>query len=424
MDDNNKFNGNADDENLNEEIRRSESLTSEDTRTLIDNQERYKEPRRGYAYGSTNKKKGFRGSFFSYIAIALIAALIGGLAAPYLGNSLYGTILPNPKNDQYASSPVIINTSDDMTTVSAVAKKSMSSVVGITTIEEVQQGWWFMPQAVEGVGTGVIVDSNGYILTNSHVVRDGNAKSINVLLENGEKQEATLLWNDPALDLAMVKIDKTGLPVAELGDSDKLMVGEPAIAIGNPLGLEFQRSVTSGIISGLNRSIQVSQSNVIENLIQTDASINNGNSGGPLLNSHGQVIGINTAKVQSAEGLGFSIPINEAKLIIEQVIKNGSYETVFLGISGRTVQEYEAVMGVNLEVESGLVLAQISKGTPADKAGLLIGDIITKIDGVKIDNIMGLKKSLYKYKKGDKAILTIIRSNQEQQVEIHFTDLR
>lgn len=405
----------------NNEEKRSQDLSEEEKSQLIENQENYREPRREYVYRESKKK---RGGFLSYIAVALIAAIIGGVLSPYIGSRLYGNILPYPEDTQYTASPVVINPEDDYTTVSAVAKKAMSSVVGITTIEEVQQNYWFAPQMVEGVGTGVIVNSNGYILTNSHVVRDGAAKSIQVLLENGEKVDAKLLWNEPELDLAMVKVDKTGLPVAELGDSDNLTVGEAAIAIGNPLGLEFQRSVTSGIISGLNRSIRVNENVVIQDLIQTDASINNGNSGGPLLNSKGEVIGINTAKIKSAEGLGFSIPINEAKVIIDQVIEHGEFETVFLGISGVSVEDYEKRLGVEVDADEGVILVQVSKDTPADNAGLLNGDVVTKIDDVEIDNMMKLKKSLYRYKKGDKASLTVIRNNEKKQIEVEFTEVR
>ncbi len=418
MDENN-LNNNPDDARINRDFTDEESH-------LMQNEQGYRQTEREYVYKEEGKKKkAFRGSVFSYIAIALVTSIIGGIAAPYLGSIVYGGILPDPYENRYTATTdsLVINTKDDITTVSAVAKKSMSSVVGITTIEEVQQ-YWFMPQQVEGVGTGVIVDSNGYILTNSHVIRDGNAKSIHVLFENGEKQEAELLWNEPSLDLAIVKVDKTGLPLAELGDSDKLIVGEPAIAIGNPLGLEFQRTVTSGIISGLNRSIQISEDTVIENLIQTDASINNGNSGGPLLNSKGQVIGINTAKIKSAEGLGFSIPINEAKAVIEQVIEKGNFETVFIGISGIAVDDYEARLGIEIEAEKGIILVQVSSDTPADKAGLLNGDIIVKIDDVEVDSMTKLKKALYSYKLGDKANLTIVRNNKEQEVEVKFTQLK
>ncbi|SHE41092.1 serine protease, S1-C subfamily, contains C-terminal PDZ domain [Tissierella praeacuta DSM 18095] len=389
-------------------------------------EENYKIPEDIYIYRSYEeknepKKRSFKGSFISYIALALIASIVGGLTSSYIAPNLYGKVLPNPKNSQYTASPVNITTNDDINTVSAVAKKAMSSVVGITSVE-VQQ-FFFSQQEVEGIGSGVIIDSNGYILTNSHVVGDGNAKSINVLFENGDKKEGKVLWNDSILDLAVVKVEATGLPVATLGDSDKLEVGEIAVAIGNPLGLEFQGSVTSGIISGLSRTIQVGQSNVIEDLIQTDASINPGNSGGPLLNSKGEVIGINTAKIKSAEGLGFSIPINKAKVIAEEVVKNGTYKTVYMGIKGVSVEEYQYRLGIKLSTEKGVILLEVGQNTPASRAGLLNGDIILKIDDTEISTMNELKKALYKYKQGDKATLTVIRNNTEEKIDIEFTDL-
>lgn len=412
----NKFNENMDREEIIEEVESPE-----------ENEKTYKIPEDIYLYRSSEekekpKKKSFRGSAISYIALALVASLIGGLSSTYIGPNLYGKVLPKPNNTIYAAAPINITTNDNINTVSAVAKKAMSSVVGITSVE-VQQ-YFFSQQEVEGVGSGVIIDSNGYILTNSHVVADGNAKSVDVLFENGDKKPAKVLWNDSTLDLAIVKVDATGLPVATLGDSDNLEVGEIVVAIGNPLGLEFQRSVTSGIISGLHRSVQVSSNNVIEDLIQTDASINPGNSGGPLLNSKGEVIGINTAKIKSAEGLGFSIPINEAKAIVEEVVKNGSYKTVFIGISGISVEDYQARLGVKLTADKGVIIIQTSENTPASRAGLLNGDIITKIDNTEIDNMSKLKKALYRYKQGDKATLTIIRNNSEVKIDIEFTDVR
>ena len=158
------------------------------------------------------------------------------------------------------------------------------------------------------------------------------------------------------MDLAILKVNATGLPEATLGDSDNLEVGQLAVAIGNPLGLDFQRTVTSGIISGLHRTIRVDESTIIEDLIQTDASINPGNSGGPLLNSKGEVIGINTAKIKTAEGLGFSIPINMAKTIINQVVKEGTYKTVFIGITGVDLELYERQLGVDLKADNGVIL--------------------------------------------------------------------
>lgn len=383
--------------------------------------EQRSEPQTNYVPERKEKKrKSFRGSLFSYVALALICSIVGGLASTFLAPILFNNV--NTASKEYTPQAITINTNDDVSTVSAVAKKAMSSVVGITTIET-QDLLWFGQRDVPGVGSGVIVDSDGYILTNSHVVANGNAKDIKVLFENGDKVQGSVLWNDATLDLAIVKVDVTGLPVAVLGDSDDLEVGEIAIAIGNPLGLEFQRSVTSGIISGLHRSIQVDQTTVIDDLIQTDASINPGNSGGPLLNRNGEVIGINTAKMKSAEGLGFSIPINQAKAIVEEVIKKGSYKTVYMGITGMSVEEFEGRVGVKLSVDSGLVILTVEQGSPADKAGLYNGDIITKIDNIQIDSLSQLKKALYKYKQGDKASLSVIRNGNETKLEIEFTVL-
>jgi len=370
----------------------------------------------------TKKKRGFRGSVFSYIALALVFSILGGIASTYLAPKLYGVVLPYPSNNQYTTQAININTNDDLSTVSAVAKKAMSSVVGITTVETQQN--FFSQQDVSGVGSGVIIDSNGYILTNSHVVADGNAKELKVLFENGEQVDGTVLWNDASLDLAIVKVDVTNLPVAELGDSDTLEVGEIAIAIGNPLGLEFQRSVTSGIISGLNRSVTVDGRVIIDNLIQTDASINPGNSGGPLLNAKGEVIGINTAKITSGEGLGFSIPINEVKSIAEQIIKNGTYKTVFMGITGVSVEEYESRLGVQLSADEGIVIIEVQGESPAGKAGVQSGDIITHIDKTAVTNMSQLKKALHNYNQSDKANLKIIRNSNEVNIEIEFSEVR
>lgn len=369
------------------------------------------------------RKKRWRGSMMSYVSACLLAAIVGGVGSTYIAPLLQGTILKNPNTYAYnGAQGVQISTNDDINTVSAVAKKAMDSVVGITTVELKRD--FFQETEVEGVGTGVIVGSDGYILTNSHVIGNGNAKSIDVLFGNGDRLPADLLWHDPMLDIALVKVDAVNLPVAELGDSDELEVGEVAVAIGNPLGLEFQRSVTSGIISGLNRSIRVSNSSVIDNLIQTDASINKGNSGGPLLNKKGQVVGINTAKIQNGEGLGFSIPINDIKPIIESVLQNGTHKTVFLGISGITVQEYQSMLGVELTNKEGVILIEVAENSPASRAGLQIGDIITEINGVKINSMQDLKKMMYKIKKGEEANLKVIRSADNIDVKVVFDEER
>lgn len=365
----------------------------------------------------------------SYFIVALVAAILGGLITAYIApNYLYGKLIPMPEiYNQSApeSEESKLNiTPKDYSSVTAVAKKSISSVVGITTVQVKKDIFW--EQEVPGSGSGVVVDPNGYILTNSHVVGDGKAKDINVLFENGDKMPGKILWNDPALDLAIVKVEATGLASSPLGDSDKLEVGELAVAIGNPLGLDFQRTVTSGVISGLNRTIKVDQFNSIEGLIQTDASINPGNSGGPLLNSKGEVIGINTVKIKPeyGEGLGFSIPANVAKPIVDQVIKEGHFETLYIGFKGMEVELYERRMGIELGIDKGIILLEIVPNGPAGKAGIQAGDILTKIDGEEVETSNQIRKILYKYKKGDKVKLQMIREGREMEVEIILDTIR
>jgi S1-C subfamily serine protease len=182
--------------------------------------------------------------------------------------------------------------------------------------------------------------------------------------------------------------------------------------------LDLERTVTQGIISGLNRSIAFEDGTVIEPLIQTDASINAGNSGGPLFNAEGKVVGINTAKMSSAEGLGFSIPINTAKPIIDQIINSGSFSTVYVGIKGVDVVTYEKALGVDISSEYGVVVVEAMANSPATEAGLKSGDVITAIDGSKLESMSGLKRKLYEYKDGDKVKLTVNRDGKESEVEI------
>lgn len=392
------------------------------------NEEEPREERKSYAtipedlyiereVSPKKKKKGFRGSFASYLALALVASIIGGLSSNLLAPFIFKNL--DTESEDYKENAITINTNDSIGTVSAVVKKSMPSVVGITTLEA-RDNYFMEQELVEGIGSGVIIDSDGYILTNSHVVANGNAKEIKVLFENGDQVKSQLLWFDQTLDLAVIKVDVKGLTAMELGDSDALEVGEVAIAIGNPLGLELQRTVTSGIISGLNRTISIDRNTMIENLIQTDASINPGNSGGPLLNSKGQVIGINTAKIQSGQGLGFAIPINATKKIIKEVIEKGTFETVQLGIMGRDILEYQSMLGVDLGLEKGVIIVQVVEDSVALKSGLINGDIILKIDNKDVESMQSLKKMLYDYTKGDRVTLTILRNTKEEKIDVTF----
>lgn len=352
------------------------------------------------------------------IGLIVLVCIITGVLSSLLTVVLMKDGIGKNNNDN--SSQIVVNDAGRSQNIyHAVTDKAMPSVVGITTTTIDKNNVFAIPTQSQGVGTGVIVDANGYILTNSHVVSDGQAVDVNVLFNDGSTTKGKVLWNDDKLDLAMVKVDKRGLTPAELGDSDKVRTGDIAIAIGNPLGLEFQKSVTQGIISGLDRTIQTEQSNMT-GLMQTDASINPGNSGGPLLNEKGQVIGINTAKASQAEGLGFAIPVNTVKPIVEQIIKSGNFEKVTLGIKGIDLAIFEASTGTDLEAESGVYIAEVMANTPAQKSGIKTGDVIVKVGDDNVTTMSDLNKSLYKYSVGDKSQIVINRGGKEIKVEAKF----
>ncbi|MFT9496494.1 serine protease HtrA [Anaerosolibacter sp.] len=371
-------------------------------------------PRSSYYY----KEK--KTPYFTIIVVALIAGMLGSVLGAYIGPAyLYGKYMPYPQTGGTTGKQQIeiVTKGEELNVIPAVAKKAMPSVVGITTIT-VQRDLFFGARKGQGIGTGVIVDSRGYILTNSHVVNDGTSEEVNVLLYDGDTIKAEVLWNDPTLDLAVLKVNAGDLTAATLGNSDEIVVGETAVAIGNPLGLTFERTVTSGIISGLERSIPLSEFESIEGLIQTDASINPGNSGGPLLNSKGEVIGINTAKIQTGEGLGFAVPINIAKPIVDEFIEKGEFTKVQLGIRGINVTQYIASYGNNLGTEKGAFVYEIIGDSPASKAGLKRGDVITAIDDQKIDTMGQLVRHLYQYRPGDRAVIEIVREKKKMTLEI------
>lgn len=367
-----------------------------------------------------NRKNKKRFPFFTVIIVSVISAIIGGVIGAYIAPTyLYGKYIDYPYINQSPEKIEIIAKNKELNVISAVAQKAMPSVVGITTVS-VQRDLFFGSRRSQGLGTGVIVESNGFILTNSHVVDNGSAQEVQVLLNDGETLEAEVLWNDVSLDLAVIKVDAANLPVAELGESDNLVVGETAIAIGNPLGLSFERSVTAGIISGLNRSVPISEYESIDGLIQTDASINPGNSGGPLLNSRGQIIGINTAKIQSGEGLGFAIPINTAKPIVDEFIEKGEFKKVYLGIRPYDVEQVEASYGDIEGVDSGVFIWKVYEGSSAAMAGMRNGDVLVLMGGVEIKTVRQLLTELYKYRPGDETTIGIVRDGEEMELRVMF----
>lgn len=368
-----------------------------------------------------NKKNGRK--VIAVILIVLLSAgagFGGGIAAMYY----YGLGMAGQ-----ASQEITINPDDDINTAEAIAAKVLPSVVGISTSTEVTYQSFFGEQKgmQNGIGTGIIVDENGYILTNSHVVSDGTAKTIIVQLTDGREVPGTVLWNDKSIDLAIVKIEATNLKAAELGDSEDVRIGAYAAAIGNPLGMAFDRTVTQGVISGLDRSITVSDGQTkltMDGLIQTDASINAGNSGGPLLNSEGHVIGINSAKAQSGEGLGFAIPINTAKPIVDEIKTKGEFKRSYIGIRGASVSDYlQAYPDAEIGTETGVYIVQLYTDSPAEKAGLKEGDIITGLEDQKIESMTQLISGLFQYRPGDTVKLSVIRDSRTMTFNVTLTTM-
>lgn len=325
------------------------------------------------------------------------------------------------ESQKTTSAKTTINVKGDENVENAVAKKAIPSVVGITTVTQ-SNDIFNLNKYVQGVGSGVIVSSDGYILTNSHVVGNGKAKEMNVIFSNGEKTPGKLIWQDESLDLAVIKVEKTGLPVMDIGDSDKVSVGDKAIAIGNPLGLDLQSTLTSGYISGLNRTINMENGSSMDGLIQTDAAINGGNSGGALLNAKGELIGINTAKASGGEGIGFAIPINIAKTIVNEIKEKGNFDTVKLGIQGVDLKIYEKYFQVETGAENGAVVIKVEPTSPAGKAGLQANDIILKLGDKEVSGMNDIRKALINYRIGDEVELEILRNGKNEKVKLKFEE--
>lgn len=300
-----------------------------------------------------------------------------------------------------------------------IISNSMDSIVGISVLEPSNDSIFDLNVAQKwGIGTGVIVSENGYIITNQHLASRVNS-IVYITLNNGKSVQGKVIWNEKNIDLAIVKINETNLTPILLGDSDEIVVGEEVIAIGNPLGMEFQRSATKGIVSGINRTLKIEDdvsSVIMEDLIQTDASINTGNSGGPLINSNGEIIGINTVKISSAEGIGFAVPINVVKPIIEKLISNNKFSEAYLGLYA---YDNSILSYLNNSISAdGIYVADVISDSPAKKSGIKVGDVITKIDGIKITKMMELRKHLYSKEPGDTILLSLIRNKKQYEFSI------
>jgi S1-C subfamily serine protease len=266
------------------------------------------------------------------------------------------------------------------------------------------------PREVGGSGSGFVIAPDGFILTNSHVVHDAN--QIAVSLPDGREYPAQLVGDDPDTDLAVIRIDAPHLAHVRLADSESLRVGQVVIAIGNPLG--FQASVTAGVISALGRSMHAQSGRLIDNIIQTDAALNPGNSGGPLVNSAGEVIGVNTAMIRPAQGICFAIASNTAKFVAGWLIRDGKIRRSYIGVAGQNVPLHRRIVRFyNLPLETGVLVVSVEKDSPAQRAGLREGDLIIAFNEQPMDSIHELHKMLMGEQIGVKAKLLIIRHTEK-----------
>lgn len=349
-----------------------------------------------------------KGRFDKRLAVILLAAiLIGGVSGYKLNTHMHpagdGQGTYTWSNDSSAPVDSTLPASRN-TAVVETAKRVGPAVVGITSEVYDRDIFNRNVEVGQNVGSGVIFDKKGYIVTNNHVV--GNNRQVNVALSDGQVVTGKVIGTDSVTDLAVVKIPGSDkLPVAEFGTSDSLQPGETAVAIGNPLGLEFRGTVTVGVISALNRTLDDVEQQI--KLIQTDAAINPGNSGGALCTADGKVIGINSAKIAKAgvEGMGFAIPINQVKVIVSQLISNGHVTRPYLGLYGID-KTLAARNGISWDHNGGIYVYKIADGSPLDGSDIVRGDYIMQINGKATNSLSELRNVMMNYKPGDKVTIT------------------
>lgn len=360
-----------------------------------------------------NTEKRRRRRFNGNIAAMVICTLCSG----FIGSGLTYYALKNnlTQTKTVTLNPPSYSTDNEALTATEAYNKVAPAVVVVST-KTLTQGYFMQTQEVEGIGSGFIINEDGYILTNYHVISGAN--EINVTLSNDQVVTAQVVNYDENQDIAMLKImdENVEIPATvELGDSDALQAGEEVIAIGTPLSTELSSTVTKGIISSTSRNVQV-ESGVTMNLLQTDAAINGGNSGGPLVNTKGEVIGINSSKIsgEAVEGIGFAIPINTVKERIEALSK----PILNLGISVRTIDEQ---LSQQLNMEQGLYIVEVNEFSSAEKAGLKAGDVIVKADGKRIKTFDEFKEVKNTKNEGDEMNLEFIRNGETKTTTVTLT---
>jgi len=373
---------------------------------------------------------------FLYILLVIVVAGISALGGAVAGG--YGVYqaakssaaLPVPVQAALpasSTSPVTtltLNATDIQTAITQSVQKAGPAVVTVVGTIPGQNTFFGSAGSETVSGSGLFITNQGYILTNNHVIE--NAQNINIILADGTQQKATLVGTDPYSDIAVLKVDGKVPAVATLGNSDFLKPGETAIAIGSPLG-DFKNTVTVGVVSATGRSIDTGNGYQIEGLIQTDAAINQGNSGGPLVDLAGEVIGINTLIVRNtgtgtvAEGLGFSIPINTAQAVATQIIQKGYVSHPYLGISYQPITP-DVAAAYSLPIQWGVYVTQVAAGSPAAQAGLQPGDMINQIDNVPLDATHSYLNTIFTYKPGDQVTLSVIRNGQTFQAKVTLSE--
>ncbi len=360
------------------------------------------------------KKKG------AVIACLLVAAMLAGFCGSAIGNAVFssgsGTTIYEGKRPSTVVNTSEVDTSKKMTAAEVYAA-NVNSTVGITT--QVTTNFWGYTTQSAASGSGFILSADGYLLTNYHVIE--SASSIKATLYNGKSYDATLIGYDESNDIAVLKIDAEGLTPVTLGDSDNLNVGDDVIAIGNPLG-ELTFSLTSGSVSALNREVTLS-SNVTMNLIQTDCAINSGNSGGALFNLYGEVVGITNAKYSGSSGsgasidnIGFAIPINSVRSIVDSIIEKGYVTKPYIGVMVSDVGEESTKYGL----PEGAAVVSVTEGGPAEKAGIKANDIITEVNGKAISGKSDLSAVISEHAAGDKLTLSIYRQGETLSVTVEI----
>ena len=372
------------------------------------------------------RKKKFNGKKLARSAVALVLAAAMGFAGGFVGAKYGGgskvviqQVAPSSTSSSDSGSASAVNTASGMTTAQ-VSEMVSPSVVVITTEQVVYSQWsWYGQSQVEsGAGSGVIISSDGYILTCAHVVSGAS----NITVSIGDKDyPATLVGEDTTSDIAVVKVDASGLTPATVGNSDNLKVGESVMAVGNPLG-ELGGTVTSGIVSALNRSVSIQGSSSVNtmSLIQMDASVSPGNSGGGLFNMNGELIGLVNAKSSSsdAEGLGFAIPINDAIQVAQDLLENGYVSgRPYMGITYIAVTDAQTAAQLNVNAY-GVYVVDVVQGGPADKAGLQAGDRIVSVDGSEVATQSDLGTLMQQHTAGDTLSITVARDGQMQTVSL------